>query len=47
MVQRLKDSIHNVLFVIGGFIGAYSGQFWYKCLSRLFLFIEWIVILIV
>ncbi|CAF4077615.1 unnamed protein product [Rotaria sp. Silwood2] len=32
--QRLKDSIHNVLFVIGGFIGAYSGQYWYKCLSR-------------
>lgn len=33
--QRLKDSIHNVLFVIGGFSGAYSGQFWYKFLSRL------------
>ncbi|CAF3719621.1 unnamed protein product [Adineta steineri] len=32
--QRLQDSLHNILFVIGGFIGAYSGQFWYKCLSR-------------
>ncbi|CAF4499288.1 unnamed protein product [Rotaria socialis] len=32
--QRLKDSLHNVLFVIGGFIGAYSGQYWYRCLSR-------------
>ncbi|CAF3337814.1 unnamed protein product [Rotaria sp. Silwood1] len=32
--QRLKDSMHNVLFVIGGFIGAFSGQYWYKCLSR-------------
>ncbi len=37
--QRMKDSLHTVLFVIGGFIGAYSGQFWYKCLSRLVLFI--------
>ncbi len=33
--QRMKDALHTVFFVIGGFIGAYSGQFWYKCLSRL------------
>ncbi|CAF1201470.1 unnamed protein product [Adineta ricciae] len=34
ITQGLRDSLHNVLFVIGGFIGAYSGQYWYKCLSR-------------
>ncbi|UJR33853.1 hypothetical protein I4U23_021275 [Adineta vaga] len=34
LAQRMRDSLHTVLFVIGGFIGAYSGQYWYKCLSR-------------
>ncbi|CAF1094260.1 unnamed protein product, partial [Didymodactylos carnosus] len=32
--QKFKDSIHTVLFVIGGFIGAFTGQYWYKYLSR-------------
>lgn len=37
VAQRVKDSLHTVAFVVGGFIGAFTGQYWYKCFSRSFI----------